>query len=132
MVRCDEGLRFQLCGMIWEPLGITDFTFFTIPKVMMGITTEIWCQNGLHGPQRSNFSSSSYHSHPLYFASTTLTRYVNPFYPWFVTLAMHYSPPINIHVVDPPFMSPCFIYCRWLFLCNKGRISLSLINMFRS
>jgi hypothetical protein len=32
MVRCDEGLGFQLGGMVWEPLGIANFTFSPSPK----------------------------------------------------------------------------------------------------
>jgi hypothetical protein len=32
MARCDEGLGFQLGGMVWEPLGITNFTFSPSPK----------------------------------------------------------------------------------------------------
>jgi hypothetical protein len=106
LARWEEGLRFWPGAMVWVSLQMTKPDTFIDPKVIMGIITGVQCGDGPNRLLRFNFSLSSYHSHLLYFVSTsllTLTLYVNTFYLSFIALATNYSSSINVHVRPPPF-----------------------------
>jgi len=77
---------------------------FINPKAIMGIIIGVQCWDGPNRLLHFNFSSSSYHSHLLYFVSTslfTLTLYVNTLYPSFIALTTNYSSSINVHSRPP-------------------------------
>ncbi len=104
---------------------------FINPKPIMGIIIGVQCWDGFDRLLQFYFSLSSYHSHLLYFVSTslfTLTLYVNTLYPSFTTPTTNYSSSISVHGRPPPFMSPCFVSRMW-YLHKKAMINSSPISM---
>jgi hypothetical protein len=110
--------RFKVLAR-WSGLGFikNDRPYIFInSKATIGITTKVQCQDDTHGLLWSNFISSPYHSHPLYFASTnmlTFTWYVSTLYPLIASSPTSYFAPNCVHG-GPPFSHLC-VLCP---ICN--------------